>query len=217
MTGQDDLRGRPHTYLFKPGLWQADGVYYDTLEKPHLQTGELLIEHAPDAWTIDSRMNVTGQDRRDFVSRYTVTPFKEGVSYTEWKSHTGGPEPVFGLFVVVQESILMPWQSQSGKFWGQEVLSSVTPDLYLSRGFAFIQDRKAYSWAVKLARVAGGEGEDPAGGPCGSSPESPGSAGRQAGVGPEGPLDSPGDEASRGGPEPAPEAGAPQDGPRRGE
>lgn len=150
------MTGRPHTYLFQPGLWTADGVYYDQLEKPHVQSGELLVEHSPDVWTIDSRMNVSGDDRRDFVSRYVVTPFREGVSYTEWKSHTGGPEPVYGLFVVVQESILMPWQTQSGQFWGQEVLSSLSPDEYLSRGFAFIKDRKAYSWAVRLTRQTGG-------------------------------------------------------------
>jgi hypothetical protein len=50
----------------------------------------------------------------------------------------------------------MPWQSESGQFWGQEVLSSVTPDLYLSRGFAFLKDRKAYSWAVRMTRIGGG-------------------------------------------------------------
>ncbi|MDR1042184.1 MAG: hypothetical protein LBR80_18850 [Deltaproteobacteria bacterium] len=187
MTSQDDLKGRPHTYLFRPGLWQADGVYYDGQEKPHVQSGELLVEHAPHVWTIDSRMNVSGQDRRDFVSQYMVTPFKEGVSFTEWTSQTGGPEPVFGLFVVVQESILMPWHSQSGQFWGQEVLSSVNPDLYLSRGFAFIQDRKAYSWAVRLVRLSGGEAGPPgpaSAGPDGPAPESPGDA--ESSGGPEG-------------------------------
>ncbi|MDR3154107.1 MAG: hypothetical protein LBW85_07540 [Deltaproteobacteria bacterium] len=152
---QQELKGRPHTYLFRPGLWTADGIYFDELEKPHVQSGELLVEHAPDVWTIDSRMNVSGTDRRDFVSRYTVTPFKEGSSFTEWKSHIGGPEPVYGLFVVVQECILMPWQSQSGQYWGQESLISVSDGEYLSRGFAFIKDRKASSWAVRLLRQGG--------------------------------------------------------------
>ncbi|MDR1081086.1 MAG: hypothetical protein LBQ79_09050 [Deltaproteobacteria bacterium] len=177
MTGRDEPKGRPHTYLLMPGLWQADGVYYDDREKPHLQTGELLVEHAPDFWTIDIRLNVSGQDRRDFVSRYTVTPFREGVSYTEWKSHVGGPEPIFGLFVVVQESILMPWHSQSGQFWGQEALSSVGPDLYLSRGFAFLGDRKAYSWATRLVRQGGGADGGSGDGPCGADPDFPGGAG----------------------------------------
>jgi hypothetical protein len=155
MTENQELSGRSHTYLFQPGLWQVDGLYYDADEKPHVQTGEVLVEHAPDMWTIDSRMNISGQDRRDFVSRNTVTPFKEGVSFTEWKSHAGGPEPLFGLFVVVQETILMPWQAQSGQYWGQEALRSVAPDLYLSRGFAFLKDRKAYSFAVKMTRQGG--------------------------------------------------------------
>jgi hypothetical protein len=191
MTGRDEPGGRPHTYLFMPGLWQADGVYYDELEKPHLQTGELLVEHAPDFWTIDIRLNISGQDRRDFVSRYMVTPFREGVSFTEWKSHVGGPEPIFGLFVVVQESILMPWHSQSGQFWGQEALSSVGPDLYLSRGFAFLKDRKAYSWATRLVRQGGGEAGGSGGLPCAEEPGGPGRPGPGApeGAGPGGPRE----------------------------
>jgi hypothetical protein len=143
---------RSHTYVVEPGLWTADGVYYDADDKPHIQTGELLIEHEPDLWTIDSKMNLTGQDRRDFNTRYEIIPLKKETSYTEWKSLTGGPEPIFGLFVLIEETILMPWQSRSGKYWGQEALFSKSPDEYLSRGFAFLVDKKVYSWAVKLTR-----------------------------------------------------------------
>jgi hypothetical protein len=135
-----------------PGLWTADGVYYDAYEKPHVQSGELLIEHEPDLWTIDSRMKISGQDRRDFDSRYEIVPFKTGVSYTEWKSFSGGPEPIFGLFLLIEDTILMPWQSQSNQYWGQEALFSKSPDEYLSRGFAFIKEKKVSSWAVTIKR-----------------------------------------------------------------
>ncbi|MDR1037056.1 MAG: hypothetical protein LBT40_10940 [Deltaproteobacteria bacterium] len=211
MAGQEEPRGRPHTYLLMPGLWQADGIYYDQDEKPHLQTGEVLVEHAPDAWTIDIRLNVSGQDRRDFVSRYTVVPFPEGVSFTEWKSHTGGPEPVFGLFVIVQESILMPWHSQSGQFWGQEALSSVTPDLYLSRGFAFLRDRKAYSFATRLTRLGGGGGSGD--GPCGVASGFPGGPGTGAGGSPEVGQDAPDGGSRDGAPDGGPAGGTPDGGP----
>ncbi|MDR2349174.1 MAG: hypothetical protein LBF41_00935 [Deltaproteobacteria bacterium] len=143
---------RQHTYLIEPGLWAADGIYYDDADQPHVQRGELLVEHAPDLWTIDSQMKISGQDRRDFNTRYEVKPLPEGVSFTDWKMLSGGPEPVFGLFVFVEECVLMPWQSRSNRFWGQEVLFSKSPDEYLSRGFSFIQDKKVYSWAVTLKR-----------------------------------------------------------------
>ncbi|MDR2442584.1 MAG: hypothetical protein LBE31_03580 [Deltaproteobacteria bacterium] len=142
-----------HTYLFEPGLWTMDGLYFDEAGGRHHQTGELVIIHSPDIWIIDSRVNISGQDTRDFTTRYQIEPFtKKGVSHTEWKSETGGPEPIFGLFVLVEDCLMMPWQSRSGIHWGQEVIARVTPDEYLSRGFAFLQDQRISSWAVRLSR-----------------------------------------------------------------
>jgi hypothetical protein len=135
-----------------PGLWHVEGLYYDAYEKPHVQEGELLVEHAPDLWTIDSQMKISGQDLRDFNTRYEIVPFPEGVSYTEWKSLTGGPEPIYGLFLVIDNAIMMPWQSKSGQYWGQEVLFSQDEDNYLSRGFAFLKDKKVSSWAARMSR-----------------------------------------------------------------
>ncbi|MDR0355158.1 MAG: hypothetical protein LBJ64_05430 [Deltaproteobacteria bacterium] len=146
-----------HTYLFQPGLWTVDGRYLDREENPHTQTGELVIVHARDLWTIDSQLNISGQDPRKLESRYEVTPFANDKSYTDWKSDTDGPEPVYGLFVVVQDAIMMPWQSRSGIYWGQEVLAKVSDHEYISRGFAFIKDDKVASWAARLSRIDSGE------------------------------------------------------------
>ncbi|MDR1545157.1 MAG: hypothetical protein LBU12_00255 [Deltaproteobacteria bacterium] len=146
-----------HTYLFQPGLWSVEGSFYDRQEGRHRQSGQLAVIHEPDLWTIDSQINVSGQDVRDFLTRYEVTPFKPGAAHTEWKSLSGGPEPIFGLFVVVEDCLMMPWQSRSGLYWGQEVLARLGPDEYLSRGFAFIKDEKASSWAVKLTRQGAAE------------------------------------------------------------
>ncbi|MDR1487726.1 MAG: hypothetical protein LBT62_07045 [Deltaproteobacteria bacterium] len=139
-----------HSYLFRPGLWKIDGIYLDKNEVRHRQTGQLVIIHSPDLWTIDNQVNISGQDARDFVTRYEITPFEKDKSYTEWKSLTGGPEPIFGLFVVVEDCIMMPWQSRTGTYWGQEVMARVGGGEYLSRGFAFIKQQKVSSWAVRL-------------------------------------------------------------------
>ncbi|MDR1166786.1 MAG: hypothetical protein LBO66_13130 [Deltaproteobacteria bacterium] len=146
---------RTHTYLFEPGLWSIQGVYYDESERPHAQTGQIVISHGPKLWTMDSQIQISGEDKRDFVSRYEIVPFPPNVSYTEWKSYAGGPEPLFGLFVVVEETLLAPWQSQSGQYWGQEALYSQSPDAYLCRGFTFLKERKTSSWAVRLTRESG--------------------------------------------------------------
>jgi hypothetical protein len=142
--------GITHSYLFQPGLWVMDGIYLDQNEVRHHQTGQLVIIHSPDLWTIDNQINISGEDPRDFATRYEITPFAPGKTFTEWKSLSSGPEPIFGLFVVVEDSIMMPWQSRSGTYWGQEVLARVGEGEYLSRGFAFIKQEKVSAWAVRL-------------------------------------------------------------------
>ncbi|MDR2387655.1 MAG: hypothetical protein LBE80_08755, partial [Deltaproteobacteria bacterium] len=107
-----------HTYLLEPGLWTVEGTYIDKEERRHRQTGQLVIVHSPSLWTIESRLNISGDDQRDFDTRYDINPMEEGQSYVEWKSITSGPEDIFGLFVIVEDTIMMPWESESGLYWG---------------------------------------------------------------------------------------------------
>jgi hypothetical protein len=146
------LAAAGHTYLVKPGLWLMEGIFFDREEGRHRQSGQLVVVHSPDAWSIESELAISGEDTRDFLSRYDIEPLAPGAAYTEWKSETGGPEPIFGLFVIVEDAILSPFQSRSGHYWGHETLTRVSPDAYLSRGFAFIKREKVSSWAIKLTR-----------------------------------------------------------------
>ncbi|MDR2301116.1 MAG: hypothetical protein LBF38_03610 [Deltaproteobacteria bacterium] len=141
-----------HTYLLEPGLWTVEGTYIDKEERRHRQTGQLVIVHSPTIWTIESRLNISGEDQRDFDTRYDITPMEEGRSYVEWKSITSGPEDIFGLFVIVEDTIMMPWESESGIYWGQEIVARLTDREYLSRGYAFIKREKVSAWAVKMTR-----------------------------------------------------------------
>jgi hypothetical protein len=144
-----------HTYLFQPGLWQVEGVYFDGKGVRHRQTGQLVVVHGPGLWTIDSTVNISGEDTRDFQTLYEVTPPGEGLSYAEWKSASTGPEPIYGLFVVVDDVIMMPWQSRTGSYWGQEMLARVSDSEYLNRGFAFLKSTMVHSWSVRLSGAGG--------------------------------------------------------------
>jgi hypothetical protein len=146
-----------HSYLYQPGLWYVEGIYFDKDENQHRQTGQLVIVHNPDLWTIDSMLNISGEDTRDFQTRYEITPQAPDRTYTEWKSLSNGPEPIYGLFVAVNDVIMVPWQSRSGVYLGNEVIIRLTNNEYLSRGFAFIQNSKVSSWSVTLTRAAGGD------------------------------------------------------------
>jgi hypothetical protein len=152
-----------HTYLFQPGLWYVEGVFLDKDDVQHRQTGQLVIVHSPDLWTIDSMLNISGEDTRDFQTRYEINPPLADKSEMEWKSLSSGPEPIYGLFVVVDDVIMMPWQSRSGAYWGHETLIRLTNSEYLSRGFGYIQNVKVSSWSVKLTRAESGEPESSAG------------------------------------------------------
>ena len=139
-----------HTYLLKPGLWELTGVYHDQKENNFQQKGQLVVNHEIDLWTIAAQVAIIGEQKQTVETLYEVMPLKEGESFTDWKSNTSGPEPIFGLFVMVDDAIMMPWQSKSGAYWGQEVLFKVTDSEYRSRGFAFLKDQKVSSWSSEL-------------------------------------------------------------------
>jgi hypothetical protein len=141
-----------HTYLLKPGLWAVEGHYYDQEDNRHDAQGQILLTHSSDLWVLESQIQISGQDRRDFISRYEIKPLADGVTFTEWSSRTGGPEPIFGLFVLVEDAVMMPWQSKSSIYWGQEIMTYKSPDEYAGRGFAFIKDVKVSGWAYELSR-----------------------------------------------------------------
>ncbi|MDR2340337.1 MAG: hypothetical protein LBF40_09450 [Deltaproteobacteria bacterium] len=142
-----------HTYAFEPGLWEVDGIYRDANNVPHSQEGQLLVSHTPELWTIDSQIKISGEDKRDFLTRYEFDPIPPDAPHAEWKSYSGGPEPIYGLFVIIEETIMMPWQSQTGQYWGQEVLTYKSATLYLSRGFAFLKDKRVSTWSANMKRL----------------------------------------------------------------
>jgi|GEM_PF-984484 len=139
-----------HTYLLQPGLWELTGIYYDRNNNPFPQRGQLVVTHEPDLWTIDAQVVITTEQTQTVTSRYEVQPLAPEAGVTEWKSETGGPEPVFGLFVVVGDTLMSPWQSRSGTYWGQEILMRWNPSEYRGRGFAFLKDDKVSAWSTRL-------------------------------------------------------------------
>ena len=146
-----------HTYLLQPGLWELSGIYYDLNNNPFPQKGQLVVSHEPDLWTIEAQLVITTEQTQTVSSRYEIKPLGERADHTEWKSETGGPEPVFGLFVMVGDTIMSPWQSRSGTYWGQEILMRWSAVEYRGRGFAFLNDRKVSAWSTRLTFTGGGE------------------------------------------------------------
>jgi hypothetical protein len=126
------------------------GIFYDQNDNPFPQKGRLVVTHEPDFWVIEGDLTITTHETQKVVSRYEVQPLAPDSTCAEWKSETGGPEPVFGLFVLVEDTIMSPWHSKSGAYWGQEILTRISPGEYRGRGFAFLQNKKVSAWATRL-------------------------------------------------------------------
>ena len=140
-----------HSYLLQPGLWDITGIYYDVNNNGYPQHGQVVVSHEADIWTIEAQLSISIGPTQTVNSRYDVQPLAEGRTFTEWKSETGGPEPVFGLFVLVDDTIMSPWQSRSGTYWGQEILTRVADGQYMGRGFAFLKEERVSAWSTRLS------------------------------------------------------------------
>ena len=144
-----------HSYLLKPGLWEMTGSYVDRNNNSWPQRGQLVITHEPDIWVIEAQLVINTGETQTVNSRYDVQPLAPGAAFTEWKSETGGPEPVLGLFVVVDDTLMSPWHSRSGAYWGQEILIRQSQTEYQGRGFAFLNQEKVSAWSTRLTRNSG--------------------------------------------------------------
>ena len=150
MTTEKQIR---HTYLLEAGLWEMVGIFYDANNNTYPQQGNLVISHEPDLWVVEGQLTITTHETQIVNNRNEVQPLAEGDTFTEWKSEVGGPEPVYGLYVLVEDALMSPWQSHSGTYWGQEVLTRTSEDEYQGRGFAFIQNKRVSAWSTRLTRV----------------------------------------------------------------
>ncbi len=139
-----------HEYLYQPGLWDMAGVYYDRNNNPFPQKGTLLVSHEGDLWVVETTLTITTHETQHLASRYEVKAPAPEAAFTEWKSEAGGPEPLYGLYVFVGDTIMSPWQSKSGAYWGQEVLTRTAENEYQARGFAFLEKEMAQAWSTTL-------------------------------------------------------------------
>ncbi|MEW5723694.1 MAG: hypothetical protein AB1896_11345 [Thermodesulfobacteriota bacterium] len=145
-----ELKVYQHTFLFRQGLWTARGVYYDAAGHRFPTEGQSLITHQPDVWIADGTLKILADQPHEFRNRYEITPFAPGADTTVWRSFNPDLESLHGRYVIVEDSIISPWRSDSGRFWGTEFLVQVSPAEYRGRGFLYQEETKMSSWAVQL-------------------------------------------------------------------
>jgi hypothetical protein len=142
-----------HTYLFKPGLWRADGEYFDEGGCAYPVEGESRITHRNARWYNESEMKIVGSENVAFSNYYEIVPFHEGRDVTLWTSANESLGKLSGQFVLVGDAILSLFRSENAEYTGTEYLLRVSDSVYRNWGTLFCGPDKLSSWMMRLNRV----------------------------------------------------------------
>lgn len=142
-----------HTYLFKAGLWRADGEYFDEGGRKFPVEGESRITHRNALWYNESEMKISGSQDIAFNNYYEIVPFHDGRDATFWTSDNDALGKLSGQFVLVDDAILSVYRSENVQYTGTECLLRVSDIAYRSWGTLFCGADKLSSWKMRLNRV----------------------------------------------------------------
>ena len=142
-----------HTYLFKAGLWHAEGKYIDEGGRMHPVEGESRITHRNALWYNENEMKISGSQDIAFSNYYEIVPFHDGRDVTFWTSENDALGKLSGQFVLVGDTILSLYRSENAQYSGAEYLLRVSEINYRTWGTLFSGRDKLSSWTMRLKRV----------------------------------------------------------------
>ena len=142
-----------HTYLFNPGLWHADGEYFDEGGGAYPVEGESRITHRNALWYNESEMKISGSENMAFSNYYEIVPFRADRDVTRWTSANDTLGKLSGQFVLVGDTILSLFQSENAQYTGTEYLLRISDIVYRNWGMLFSGRDKLSSWMMCLNRV----------------------------------------------------------------
>jgi hypothetical protein len=142
-----------HTYLFKAGLWHAEGEYFDETGRSYPLEGESRITHRNALWYNESEMKIFGSEDIAFSNYYEIIPFHHGRDFTCWTSANDALGKFSGHFVLAGEAILSFFRSEDGSYAGSECLLRTSDIVYRNWGTLFSGRDKLSSWILRMNRV----------------------------------------------------------------
>lgn len=142
-----------HTYLFKAGLWRAEGQYYDERGSVYPVEGESRITHRNALWYNESDMKISGSEEIGFSNDYEIVPFHEGGEATSWTSTNNALGKLSGQFVLAGDAILSLFHSEDGVYTGTECLLRISDIVYRNWGTLLCGQDKLSSWMIRLHRT----------------------------------------------------------------
>ena len=142
-----------HTYLFKTGLWHAEGEYFDERGRSYPVVGESRITHRNALWYNESEMKMFGSETIAFSNDYEIVPFPADRDVTSWTSTNDALGKLRGEYVLVGDASLSRYRSGGSEYEGTECLLRLGDGVYRNWGTLFHGGQKLSSWMVRLNRV----------------------------------------------------------------
>jgi hypothetical protein len=139
-----------HTFLFREGLWRAEGEFFDATGARAGVEGEAQIRHYPDKWIYEGTLRTVAPKPVEHRTVYEIHPFVPGNLTTLWTSKSASLGTLQGRFIVLADAILASYESATGRFRGQDTILRRDERHYSARGALFDGAKLASTWAVEL-------------------------------------------------------------------
>lgn len=136
-----------HTFLWREGVWQASGIFYDEKQKPIQATGRMEVSHLKDAWIAESFLEMDLNETLRITNRYKINPPSEETTAASWTALNMALGPIKGNFAIVGDSIFSLFQTQGGQN-GSEYYRKINDNHYHNKGFLLEDGKVISSWEI---------------------------------------------------------------------
>jgi hypothetical protein len=143
-----------HTWLFEPGRWIAEGLFWQGGEVERRGRGYSIVRHESDRWVIEGEMEILADPVIRFRNVYDIAPPKRDARAVPWQSENPSVGRLTGTFVVVGASIMSLFQSADRVHLGSECLTQLDARRYQACGVFRSNDAVISTWSMTLSREA---------------------------------------------------------------
>lgn len=141
-----------HTFLLEPGNWLSSGMLWNENEEKVPIAGHANIEHHEKKWFNHSVMKLLSDPPVELKSEYEIVPIPGNKLSTTWTSVNPALGKMEGSFVVIRDSILSTYRSESGEYSGSEYFLKEDETTYQVKGVLFKNTVKVSSWDLILTK-----------------------------------------------------------------
>ncbi len=143
-----------HTFLLRPGLWRAEGEFFDALGNLTGVEGSAEVRHYPDQWIYEGVLRTLSPTPQETRTLYQIQPLAPGALATHWRSSSATLGTLHGRFLILGDAILSNYESATGRYRGQDTLFARDVRRYSARGALFDGARLLSAWSVELVQQA---------------------------------------------------------------